>query len=151
MPMALRHWLGAYDAVRKVEGGVVVRVGDWLTAGPWRLALVAFLVIALPLFIVSESAASDARTRAVSDELAATSSNAERNASLLGQRLQHLIAQSTAAGVRPVSGHATPVMVALEQRDIAELQRQVDYLGAVIGGPTVFRVTVLDTEHRVLA
>ena len=114
--------------------------------------MLALFFVAAPIVLAGELQGLDAEQRVRSSLLDAAAAAADRNAVLVRQRLDAVVAALSAAGVRPFPGRATPIIEAVERADIAEMTRQVEYLAALFGPASpIIRVAILDTEERVIA
>ncbi len=61
---------------------------EWLLAAPWRLVLVVALVAGVPIVLVGEISAQDARDRIRASELRLTADASARAADLVANQLQ---------------------------------------------------------------
>lgn len=125
---------------------------EWFLERPWRLVLVVALLVALPILIVGELSANDARARIRTAELDALAGAANRAAANLNARIAAIVDQVAAAAATPVSGKTTPLLLALEAGDNAAVGAWASYMKQILGASEQLdRVLVLDRAGHVVA
>ncbi len=121
-----------------------------LLTRPWLLVVVVALVIVLPLLVVGELSANDARARMRTAELGSLAGISDRAAASLAERIRSIADQVSAGSATPLSGRATPLLLSLERGDADGLGAFVSYLAQILD-PQVLRIMVLDRSGAVVA
>jgi signal transduction histidine kinase len=110
----------------------VLRRLEWLLVSPRRLVLVVALLIGLPLMVLGELSANDARERARSDQLVAAERLADRGAASLDDAIVGLTERLTAALSRPTAD-TNPLAIAARTGDPERTQRALDQVAQISG------------------
>jgi len=122
----------------------VLRALEWLLAAPWRLVLVVALVAGLPIVLVGEASAQDARERIRASELRLNADGAARAGDLVSAQFASIRVQLTGAAANP------NLKRALDERDVKALALLAQDLKSVMSRD-LRRLLVLDPFDVVLA
>ena len=122
---------------------------EWLLTRPWLLVVLVALLIAMPVLVIGELSANDARQRIRATELDGLARVADRAAASLTDRIESIAQQVTIAATTPVSGKPTALLLAIEHGDTPALEAFVSDLGALLR-PQVLRLILLDRNGRAL-
>jgi signal transduction histidine kinase len=121
------------------------------------------VLVALPILVLGEISALDARARVHADQLALTQSSAQEVAANLNNAIVKVRDALAAAATRPASGRPTQLIEALQRNDLASVQRQLETLQDVVslesatpggrsgGAIGLFRVDGMPSEQLVIA
>ena len=119
---------------------------------PWAVVLALALVVALPIEIIGEAQANDARRQATESQLDLMTQLADRTAVAVSQRLLTIRDRINAALVRPtIPGNV--LVRAHRDGDLDQIEAQLGQIGNVLGND-VLRMTLYssgEATHTVLA
>ena len=109
---------------------------DRFLSSPWPLTLVVALLIALPILVLGELSAADARSRMRDDQLAGAGRAAQQVAASLNGAITALRDQLAAVAFNKGAKQSTQLVTAFERDDLASVQAQLQTLHEVMGlGP----------------
>jgi signal transduction histidine kinase/putative methionine-R-sulfoxide reductase with GAF domain len=124
-----------------------VQRATWLLAAPWRLVLLVAVVLAAPLVVLGELAASDTVSRQQQAAMATADRAAAAAATTFEERIGAITRALGNAGTRSLSGRSTPLIDAVERRDQAAVQLELEEIHRFID-VAVARLVVLDPVGR---
>ena len=122
-----------------------VRYLEGLFEAPWRLVLVAALLVGVPVLVLGEVTAADTRARLQAAQLDAASAAAERGVAVVGTRIRKLLQQVEATGQSDFG-----LQNAVNDRDLSALAIRARDLQSLMG-PEVAALTIYDAGGASLA